>query len=124
MSELTTLYPKLKLHKDWIIIDIEERGMSISTGGIFLMDDDMKNTGIKPRWSKVINVSQKVYDTYNIKSGDMLLVEHLGWTKSVGRIEDVNGKKRTLHATKIEKVIIHDPSRNDALDREVQATPV
>ena len=122
MSELNELYPRLNLHKDWIVIDIEERGMSISTGGIFLMDDDMKDSGIKPRWAKVISVSPEVNDQYNIRSGDMVLMEHLGWTKSIGRDQDANGTIRTLHATKIEKVIIHDPSRNDALDGEVQTS--
>ena len=63
----------------------EER---ISTGGIIIMTDNGKSTGIRPRWGRVYAVGP---DQQDIKVGDWICVEHGRWTRGLD-IEDETGK--------------------------------
>jgi co-chaperonin GroES (HSP10) len=66
-------------------MNFEER---ISTGGIIIMTDNGKSTGIRPRWGRVYAVGP---DQQDIKVGDWICVEHGRWTRGLD-IEDENGK--------------------------------
>ncbi len=65
----------------------EER---ITRGGIVLLNDDMKNHGIRPRWAKIY----KLGPTYEgeLKEGQYILVAHGRWTRGIA-IEDEEGKQ-------------------------------
>jgi len=60
----------------------------ISTGGIVLLNDNGKSSGIRPRWGKVYAVGPEQQD---IKVGKWICVEHGRWTRGI-EVEDENGK--------------------------------
>ena len=66
-------------------MNFEER---ISTGGIIIMTDNGKSTGIRPRWGQVYAVGP---DQQDIQVGDWICVEHGRWTRGLD-IEDQTGK--------------------------------
>jgi co-chaperonin GroES (HSP10) len=66
-------------------MNFEER---LSTGGIIIMTDNGKSTGIRPRWGRVYAVGP---DQQDIKIGDWICVEHGRWTRGLD-IEDETGK--------------------------------
>jgi co-chaperonin GroES (HSP10) len=61
----------------------------ISTGGIILMNDNGKSTGIRPRWGRVYAVGP---DQHDIQVGSWICVEHGRWTRGI-EIEDETGKQ-------------------------------
>jgi co-chaperonin GroES (HSP10) len=61
----------------------------ISQGGIIIPNDDMKNSGIRPRWAKVYATGPEQKD---IKVGQYVLISHGRWTRGV-KIEDKEGEK-------------------------------
>lgn len=63
----------------------------ISTGGIILMNDNGKSTGIRPRWGRVYAVGP---DQHSVRVGEWVCVAHGRWTRGLD-IED-NGVKHTL----------------------------
>jgi len=67
-------------------MNFEER---LSDGGIILVKDNGKSSGIRPRWGKVYAVGP---DQKNIKVGTWICVEHGRWTRGL-EIEDENGKQ-------------------------------
>ena len=74
------------LHDDVIVSDMEfnER---ITSGGIVLRNDDMKNHGIRPRWAKVFKVGPQQNE---IKVGQYILISHGRWTRGI-KIETDDG---------------------------------
>ena len=75
------------LHDAVIVSDMnfEER---LSTGGIVLVKDNGKSSGIRPRWGRVYAVGPEQKD---VKVGTWICVEHGRWTRGI-EIEDENGK--------------------------------
>jgi co-chaperonin GroES (HSP10) len=59
----------------------------LSTGGIILMNDNGKSTGIRPRWGRVYAVGP---DQHDIRVGSWICVEHGRWTRGI-EIEDETG---------------------------------
>ena len=78
------------LGKSVIVSDMnfEER---ISTGGIIIMTDNGKSTGIRPRWGQVYAVGPEQQD---VRIGDWICVAHGRWTRGI-EIDD-NGVERTI----------------------------
>ena len=66
-------------------MNFEER---LSTGGIIIMTDNGKSTGIRPRWGRVYAVGP---DQQDIRVGEWICVEHGRWTRGLD-IEDETGK--------------------------------
>lgn len=67
-------------------MNFEER---LSSGGIVLVKDNGKSSGIRPRWGRVYAVGP---DQKDIKIGTWICVEHGRWTRGL-EIEDENGKQ-------------------------------
>lgn len=61
----------------------------LSNGGIVLVKDNGKSSGIRPRWGKVYAVGP---DQHDVKVGTWICVEHGRWTRGI-EIEDENGKQ-------------------------------
>jgi len=76
------------LHDAVIVSDMnfEER---LSSGGIVLVKDNGKSSGIRPRWGKVYAVGP---DQHAIKIGTWICVEHGRWTRGL-EIEDEFGQQ-------------------------------
>jgi co-chaperonin GroES (HSP10) len=67
-------------------MNFEER---LSTGGIVLLTDNGKSSGIRPRWARVYAVGP---DQHDIRVGSWICVEHGRWTRGI-EIEDEAGKQ-------------------------------
>jgi co-chaperonin GroES (HSP10) len=67
-------------------MNFEER---LSSGGIVLLTDNGKSSGIRPRWARVYAVGP---DQHDIRIGSWVCVEHGRWTRGID-IEDENGKQ-------------------------------
>jgi len=59
-----------------------------SSGGIVIVGDDGKASGIRPRWGKVYAVGPEQTD---IKVGQYILVSHGRWTRGIN-VEDDTGE--------------------------------
>jgi co-chaperonin GroES (HSP10) len=73
--------------KDSIIVadmNFEER----TVGGLVIVSDDGKNSGIRPRWAQVYAVGS---DQREIQVGQWVCVAHGRWTRGVD-IEDETGR--------------------------------
>ncbi len=75
--------------RDSVIVTDMKFDERISNGGIILPNDDMKSSGIRPRWAKVYAVGPEQKD---IKIGQYILIAHGRWTRGV-KIEDREGEK-------------------------------
>ena len=75
------------LHDSVIVSDMtfDER---FTTGGIVLLSDNGKSTGIRPRWGQVYAVGPEQKD---IRVGSWVCVAHGRWTRGID-IEDETGK--------------------------------
>lgn len=96
--------------KNWIIIDIEDRGGGETASGIILVDDDFKEWGIRPRWARVLAVGPKAREA-DIEPGGYVLVDHLDWSPKIGQGVDTNGKPVTMWGTHVEKVLGYDDTK-------------
>ena len=61
----------------------------LTNGGIYLLNDNGKGYGIRPRWGRVYAVGPEQQD---IKVGQWVLVEHGRWTRGL-EIEDESGER-------------------------------
>lgn len=62
------------------IFAVLQLGERVSSGGIVLMDDNGKESGIRPRWAKVWMVADDITD---VKPGQWILCEHGRWTMRI-----------------------------------------
>ena len=66
-------------------MNFKERKLS---SGIYLLNDDGRGAGIRPRWAQVYATGP---DQQDIKVGQWILVAHGRWTRGV-KIEDTEGE--------------------------------
>lgn len=82
----------------------------ISNGGIIIPNDDMKNSGIRPRWAKVYAVGPEQKD---IKVGQYILISHGRWTRGI-KILDNEGEKVIRKVDNNDILIVSDEPVNDS----------
>lgn len=88
-------------YKEWIAVDIYDKGTHITPGGIITLNDDMKERGIRPREARILAIGPAVDE--DLKVGDIVLIEHLGWTHKTGYYM-INGKKQDFWLTQAKKI--------------------
>jgi hypothetical protein len=66
-------------------MNFKERKLS---SGIYLLNDDGRGAGIRPRWAQVYATGPEQKD---VRVGDWILVAHGRWTRGV-KVEDNNGE--------------------------------
>lgn len=112
-----TILKNLNPLKDTILVHDMKFEERMSRGGIIILDDDMKNTGIRPRWAQVYAVGPKVKD---IKVGDYICVAHGRWTRGI-TIEDEEGEEIIRKVDPNDILLISDEPVNDYTisDKEV-----
>lgn len=74
------------LRNDIIVSDMNFQERFLNSG-IVLLSDDLKSSGIRPRWAKVYAVGPEQQD---VKVGDWICVAHGRWTRGV-KIHDSSG---------------------------------
>lgn len=57
-----------------------ESGLAQTAGGIILLDDNMKQEGIRDRWARVYKVGSDVTD---IKPGEWVLIKQGRWSNKI-----------------------------------------
>ncbi len=80
---------QLKPLKNAVIVADMNFDERLSSGGIVLVKDNGKSSGIRPRWGRVYAVGPEQHD---IRVGTWICVEHGRWTRGI-EIEDENGKQ-------------------------------
>ena len=70
-----------------LVAEMNFSGRQLSSG-IFLLNDDLRTAGIRPRWAQVYAVGPEQQD---IQIGQWILVSHGRWTRGV-KIEDDTGE--------------------------------
>jgi hypothetical protein len=108
---------KIRALHDTIIVSDMYFGERITSSGLILRNDDMKNTGIRPRWGKVYAVGP---DTKGIKVGQYICISHGRWTRGI-KIEDENGEQTIRKVDPKDVLMISDEPVNDLTlsDKEI-----
>jgi co-chaperonin GroES (HSP10) len=95
MSIRTIKAKKLQPLKNKVFVEEMESGPTITSSGLILPDDNMKESGVKPRWSKVYAVGPDVDD---LKPGDWVLTKHARWSLGI----DLELEDRTVRIWQVE----------------------
>lgn len=82
---MVTVNGKLRPLKDNVVVTDIEFGNEKTKGGIILLSDDGKTTGIHPRWGKVYSIGEGQKD---VKVGDWILIEHGRWSRGINHEDD------------------------------------
>jgi co-chaperonin GroES (HSP10) len=116
MTETKLAYAAHRLNRDQIrplndsvIVSDMVFDERITTGGIVLLSDNGKSTGIRPRWGQVYAVGPEQHD---VKSGDWICVAHGRWTRGID-VEDETGKKTLRRVDPADIMLISDQQPQD-----------
>lgn len=74
---------------DSVIVEDMVFDERLSNGGIVLLNDNGKSSGIRPRWGRVYAVGPEQRD---VQVGEWICVAHGRWTRGLD-IEDESGKR-------------------------------
>lgn len=77
-----TKVDKLHFMHDNIIVSEMHFDERITKGGIVLLDDDKKSSGIRPRWAKIYGLGPDVKDPL-LEIGKWILISHGRWTRGI-----------------------------------------
>lgn len=85
----------------------EER---ISKGGIIILNDDMKSSGIRPRWARIYAIGPDYKG--DLKEGQYILISHGRWTRGIN-IEDEDGERAIRRVDPNEILLVSDEPMAD-----------
>ena len=107
----------LRALKDHVLVTNMNFGQRQLSSGLYLLDDDGRGAGIRPRWAKIYAVGAEQSD---VVAGQWILVKHGRWTRGVV-IEDSNGEHtlRRVDANDILLVQDEDPT-DDSLSTSAE----
>ena len=111
-NKIKKIYP---LHDHVIVSDMifDQR---ITSGGIVLLNDDMKSSGIRPRWAKVYAIGPEQKD---VEVGQYILISHGRWTRGI-KIEDDEGEKVIRKIDTNDILLVSDePVQDDTMSDKV-----
>ena len=99
-----TKVPKILLRpiKNKVIVDIIDQGEDM-VKGIIRLNDDFKESGIRPREAVVLAVGPDVKD--DLKVGQHILIPHGDWTRKF-KVPCADGTTKWVWATEVERVIM------------------
>jgi co-chaperonin GroES (HSP10) len=99
----------LRALKDHVLVaDMNFDGRKLSSG-IFLLNDDMRTAGVRPRWAKVYAVGNGQEE---VAVGQWILVSHGRWTRGV-KIEDQSGEVTIRRIDPDDILLISDEEPSD-----------
>lgn len=94
---------------DHIIVSEMAFDQRITNGGIILLNDDMKSSGIRPRWAKVYATGPEQKD---VQIGQYILISHGRWTRGI-KIEDEDGEKTIRRVDPNDILMVSDEPVDD-----------
>ena len=80
---------RLQALNDSVLVEDMTFDERISNGGIVLLNDNGKSSGIRPRWGRVYAIGP---DQQDVRVGEWICVAHGRWTRGLD-IEDDTGKR-------------------------------
>lgn len=95
--------------RDTVIVSEMAFDQRISRGGIIIPNDDMKSSGIRPRWARVYAIGP---DQHDVTVGQWICISHGRWTRGVD-IEDDEGVKTIRKVDLNDVLLISDEPVND-----------
>jgi hypothetical protein len=104
--------------KDNVLVsdmNFKERKLS---SGIYLLSDDGRGAGIRPRWAQIYATGPEQQD---VQTGQWILIAHGRWTRGV-KIEDTTGEHtiRKVDPNDILLVSDQEPNGDDTLSNATQ----
>jgi len=107
----------IKALNDHVLVadmNFKERQLS---SGIYLLNDDSRTAGIRPRWARVYATGPEQQD---IQIGQWILVSHGRWTRGV-TIEDTAGEVTIRRVDPNDILLVSDsePTGDDSLSDAV-----
>lgn len=84
-----TMYEGFKPMKDKVFVHQLEKGERTTKSGIVVLNDNLKESGIRPRWAQVCAVGK---DVHGVEVGDWVLIEHGRWSFGI----KINGGDDTI----------------------------
>ena len=106
-----TKVDSLRFFKDHIIVSEMHFDERISKGGIILMDDDKKSSGIRPRWAKIYGLGPEVKDP-ELQIGKYILISHGRWTRGI-TVETPSGKQTLRKVDPNDILLVSDEPMED-----------
>lgn len=106
-----TKVDNLKFFHDHIIVSDMHFDERISKGGIVLLDDDKKSSGIRPRWAKIYGLGPDVKDP-ELQIGKYILISHGRWTRGI-TVETPAGKQTLRKVDPNDILLISDEPMDD-----------
>jgi co-chaperonin GroES (HSP10) len=113
-----TIHGKLRPLGNKILVCDMNFGEEITKGGIFLLSDDGKSSGIHPRWARVFAIGP---DQKDVQVGEWVLIEHGRWSRA-HKYQTETGETLDLHLADNNAILAScDEKPNDAM-RSVMGT--
>ena len=106
-----TKVDKLTFFRDHVIVSEMHFDQRISTGGIILLDDDKKSSGIRPRWAKIYGLGPE-QDDPQLEIGKWVLVSHGRWTRGI-TVETPLGKQTLRKVDPGDILLVSDEPMDD-----------
>ena len=107
----------LRALNDHVLVSEMQFGERQLSSGLFLLNDDGKSDGIRPRWAKVYAVGPNQTD---VSVGQWILVAHGRWTRANEvEIEGVNMKLRRIDPEDMLMVSDEEPGADDTVSTSV-----
>jgi co-chaperonin GroES (HSP10) len=100
---------QIKPLNDSVIVTDMTFDERFTTGGIVLLNDNGKSTGIRPRWGQVYAVGP---DQKEVTVGQWVCVAHGRWTRGI-EVEDETGKKTLRRVDPDDLLIVSDEQPQD-----------
>ena len=100
---------QIKPLNDSVIVTDMTFDERFTTGGIVLLNDNGKSTGIRPRWGQVYAVGP---DQQDVQVGQWVCVAHGRWTRGI-EVEDETGKKTLRRVDPNDLLIVSDEQPQD-----------
>ena len=107
----------LRALNDHVLVSEMQFGERQLSSGLFLLNDDGKSDGIRPRWAKIYAVGPNQTD---VTVGQWILVAHGRWTRANEvEIEGVNMKLRRIDPEDMLMVSDEEPGADDTVSTSV-----
>ena len=107
---------ELRAIRDNIILSYMVFDERITHSGIIIPNDDMKNSGIRPRWAKVYAIGP---EQESVKIGQYILIAHGRWSRGI-KIEDEQGEKTIRRVDPNDILLISDtPVQDETMSNKV-----
>ncbi len=106
-----TKVDKLSFMHDNIIVTDMKFDQRITKGGLILLDDDKKSSGIRPRWAKIYGLGPDVNDP-QLEIGKYILISHGRWTRGI-TVETPEGKLTLRKVDPNDILLVSDQPMDD-----------